>query len=143
MIRNYATHRDWDRIITYMLFVAYGIYSLAFPLISVERASPAWIEGLLGLEFIFAGASMLYGLLKDQWMVWKMGMTVAFIGLSTITLVIGFVGGARVLAYAFLFGAFAMQSLYGIRRERKRRNEQEVIDQLQRIIDGARLEEPR
>jgi hypothetical protein len=52
--------------------------------------------------------------------------------------VIAAVGGFRVLSYAFLFGAFAMQSLYGIRRERKRRIETEIRRQLEQIVASAK-----
>ena len=135
--------RDWDRVLTYIFFILYGAYSIFFPIVSVEKVSAHWIEVLLGAEFIFAGASMLYGLFKDHFKVWRMGMTVAFIGLSTITLLVAIVGGWRVLSYAFLFGAFACQSLYGIRRERRRRSEMEIRRQLEAIIASARPEEAR
>lgn len=130
--------RDWDRVLTYIFFVLYGAYSIFFPLVSVDKVSDHWVEVLLGVEFMYAGFSMLYGLFRDRYKIWRMGMTVAFIGLATITLVIAAVGGFRVLSYAFLFGAFAMQSLYGIRRERKRRIETEIRRQLEQIVASAK-----
>jgi hypothetical protein len=130
--------RNWDRVISYVLFIAYGAYSIFYPLVSVARASEHWAEILLGVDFIFAGAAMLYGLYYDRYSVWKMGMTVAFIGAMTVTLLIAFVGGAEVLAYAFLFGAFAMQSLYGIRRERNRRIEWRIRRELETLVASAR-----
>lgn len=135
--------QDWDRVLTYLFFVLYGAYSIFYPIVSVERVSAHWVEVLLGLEFVFAGFSMLYGLFKDRYKVWRMGMTIAFIGLATISLLIAAVGGWRVLSYAFLFGAFAAQSLYGIRRERRRRTELEIRRQLELIIESARPEETR
>lgn len=135
--------RDWDRVLTYLFFILYGAYSIFFPLVSVERVSAHWVEVLLGTEFVFAGASMLYGLFYDHFKVWRMGMTVAFIGLTTITLLVAAVGGWRVLSYAFLFGAFAAQSLYGIRRERRRRTELEIRRQLEAIVESARPGELR
>lgn len=130
--------RNWDRVLTYIFFVLYGTYSIFFPLVSVDKVSEHWVEILLGANFVFAGMSMLYGFLRDRYVVWKMGMTVAFIGLSTITLLVGIVGGASALGAAFLFGAFATQCLYGIRRERVRRTEREIRHQLELIIQSAR-----
>jgi len=135
MIRLGWKH-DWDRLVTYILFVAYGFYSIVFPIVSVERSVAHWVEILLGIEFIFAGASMIYGLAKEHLLVWTMGMSVAGIGLTTITAVVAITGGFKVLAYAFLFGAFAAQCLYGIRRERNRRNESEIRRQLEAILES-------
>jgi hypothetical protein len=125
---------DWDRLVTYVFFMGYGFYSIFFPIISVERSVTHWVEVLLGVEFIFAGGTMIYGLCRGKLTVWTMGMSVAFIGLSTITLVVAITGGFRVFAYALLFGAFAAQSLYGIRRERARRTEKEIRRQLEAIL---------
>ena len=135
--------RQWDRVLTYVFFVFYGAYSIAYPIISVGRVSSHWMEILLGVEFIFAGLAMLYGLYIDHYTVWRMGMSVAFIGLATIALLVALVGGAPVFSYAALFGAFAMQSLYGIRRERKRRTEAEIRQQLEAIVASARPGEPK
>jgi len=130
--------RDWDRVLTYLFFVFYGGYSIFFPIVSVDRVSDHWLEILLGLEFVYAGLSMLYGLFRNHYPIWRMGMTVAFIGLATISLLIAVVGGPSVYAYAFLFGAFACQSMYGIRREKRRRLEEEVRRQLEDIVASAR-----
>jgi hypothetical protein len=130
--------RDWDRVLTYFLFVAYGLYSIFFPIVSVERVTDHWLEIVLGADFIFAGASMLYGLYSNRYEIWRMGMSVACIGLTTITMLVAAVGGPRVYAYAFLFGAFACQSLYGIRRERRRRIEAEIRRQLEDIVASVR-----
>jgi len=46
--------------------------------------------------------------------------------LTTISLSVLLVGGTRVLAYAFLFGAFAMQSVYDIRKERQKRRAEKL-----------------
>lgn len=136
-----ATKGGWVvRLLTYIFFICYGAYSIFFPLVSVERISDHWVEVLLGAEFVFAGASMIYGLCADHFMVWKMGMSVAFLGLMTITLVIAAVGGFRVFAYAFLFGAFACQSLYSIVRERGRREERDIRRQLEAIVASVRPE---
>lgn len=131
---------DWDRLASYLLFVAYGIWSLFFPIVSVERSVEHWLEILLGLEFVYAGLSMMYGLWKNHFMVWAMGMSVAFIGLATITMLVAASGGLRVLAYAFLFGAFATQSLYSIRRERSRRSETEIRRRLEDILASVKPE---
>lgn len=128
------------RLLSYVSFVCYGAYSIFFPLISVERVSDHWVEILLGSEFMFAGAAMIYGLCTDHFMVWKMGMSVALLGLATISILIGLVGGYQVLAYAFLFGAFAFQSWYGILRERTRREERDIRRQLEEIVMSVRPE---
>jgi uncharacterized membrane protein len=132
--------REWDRLLTYVLFICYGVYSIFYPIISLGRSVENWIEVLLGLEFVFAGVSMVYGLLRQKWTYWTMGMSVASIGLFTISSVVAVVGGGRVLAYAFLFGAFAMQSLYSIRRQRTRRHEEEIRYQLEAIVASVRPE---
>lgn len=132
--------RDWDRVITYVLFMGYGGFSIFYPIISVERTVTQWVEVLLGVEFVFAGMALLYGLYKDKLTVWTMGMTVAFIGLFTISAVVAITGGFRVFAYSMLFGAFAAQSLYSIRRERSRRAEQKIRRQLEAILASVRPE---
>lgn len=108
--------KEWDRLATYVLFIAYGLYSVFYPIISVERVVDSWIEMLLAGEFMFAGSIMIYGLVTDRYPYWRIGMVVATIGLLTISLTIASVGGARVLAYAFLFGSFAAQCVYKIGR---------------------------
>lgn len=133
-----ASTRDWDRVLTYLFFIGYGAWSVFYPIVSVERASAHWVEVLLGVEFVFAGMCMLLGLHKNNYTVWRMGMTVAFIGLTTISGLIAAVGGFAVFAYAFLFAAFAMQSLYGIRREKKRREQEEIRQHLEAIIESVR-----
>jgi hypothetical protein len=142
--------KDWDRVLTYIFFIGYGFYSIFYPLVSVAKVSEHWTEILLGVEFIFAGAAMLYGLFKDHYTTWRMGMSVAFIGLTTITILVSVVGGPQSYAYAFLFGAFAMQSLYGIRREHRRRTEQEKLRlerdirlQLEALVASTRPGETR
>lgn len=137
---GFRWRHDWDRLTTYLLFIGYGVWSIFFPIVSVERSVQHWLEVALGLEFVFAGISMIYGLYRKRPTVWNMGMWVALIGLSTITTLVAVTGGFRVLAYAFLFGAFATQSLYGIRRERIRRNEEEIRRQLEAILESVKPE---
>lgn len=133
-----TTLYNWDRVLTYLFLTLYGAYSIFYPLVSVDKVSEHWVEILLGANFMFAGGSMLYGFLRDRYLVWKMGMTIAFIGLTTITLLVGIVGGPPALGAAFLFGAFATDSLYSIRRERRRRLETEIRRQLEAIVASAK-----
>jgi hypothetical protein len=132
--------RDWDRFLTYLFFIFYGAYSVFFPLISVDKVSEHWVEILLGTNFVFAGVSMFIGLLRNSYMVWKMGVTIAFIGLSTISLLVGIVGGPPALGAAFLFGAFATDCLYGVRRERRRREQEAIRRDLEAIIESVKPE---
>jgi hypothetical protein len=111
--------REWDRLGIYLLLMAYGGYSIAYPIISFERAAPHWAELMLGVEFSLAGILLVAGLKKPSARL--VGLLVVAIGLTTISLSVLLVGGTRVLAYAFLFGAFAMQSVYDIRKERQKR----------------------
>lgn len=135
-----SSPRDWDRVLTYAFFICYGFFSIFHPIISVDRVSDHWAEVTLGVLFIYAGSSMLYGLFTDHYAVWRMGMAIAFIGLTTISGLIATVGGFAVLAYAFLFAAFAMQCLYGIRREKRRRESEQLRRQLESIIASVRPE---
>lgn len=132
--------RDWDRFLTYLFFILYGAYSVFFPLVSVDKVSEHWLEIILGTNFVFAGVSMFVGLLRHNYLVWKMGVTIAFIGLFTIALLVGIVGGPPALGAAFLFGAFATDCLYGVRRERNRREQEEIRRHLEAIIESVRPE---
>jgi CHASE2 domain-containing sensor protein len=109
--------------------MAYGGYSIVYPIVSFERAAPNWAEWMLGIEFFIAGILLISGLRKPKHRM--LGLLVVCIGLSTISLSVAIVGGTRVLAYAFLFGAFAMQSVYDIREERRlHKSRKEQTEQL-------------
>lgn len=112
--------REWDRLGIYLLLMTFGAYSTVYPIVSFERAAPYWAEILLGIEFFIAGVMLMIGMTGKK-KTRMLGLIVVAIGLGTISLVIGVVGGSRVLAYAFLFGAFAMQSVSDIRSERRER----------------------
>jgi hypothetical protein len=124
--------REWDRLMIYLLLATYGAYSTVYPIVSFERAAPHWAEILLGSEFAIAGVLLIIGMGRRRG--YRLaGLGVVAVGLSTISLSVAIVGGTRVLGYAFLFGAFAMQSIFDIRREQatkrdaKRSNDDEVI----------------
>jgi hypothetical protein len=112
--------REWDRFGIYLLLMAFGAYSTVYPIVSFERAAPYWAEIMLGIEFFIAAILLMIGLTGRK-KVRMAGLLVVAIGLTTISLVVGIQGGTRVLAYAFLFGAFAMQSVSDILTERRKR----------------------
>lgn len=126
--------RDWDKIVVYVLFIAFGVYSVFYPIVSVEKVATDALEIMLGSNFVFAGSMMTYGLFSDQYKVWRIGVWVAFTGLITITGLIALVGGAKVYSYAFLFGAFAFQTFEGVRREKERKLEITIRRQLEDLL---------
>jgi hypothetical protein len=135
--------REWDRFAIYALLAAYGLYSTVYPIVSFETAAPHWAELLLGAEFSAAGLLLIAGMGRKPG--YRMaGLVVVAIGLTTISLSVAIVGGTRVLGYAFLFGAFAMQSVFDIRREqatkrdakRSRQNE-EIRRELEQLAHTA------
>lgn len=134
--------QDWDRLSIYVLLMAFGAYSTVYPIVSLERSAPYWAELTLGIEFFVAGVCLIIGM--GRWPGFRMaGLLVVAVGLSTISLVVALSGGTRVLAYAFLFGAFAMQSVYDIRKERRDRQarkteEEELARELALLAEGMR-----
>lgn len=132
--------RDWTRTAAYGLITAFGAYSVVEPIVSVERASPTWATTLLGAEFAVSGVLLLLGMGKRRG--YRLaGLMVVSLGLFTISIVVALVGGLRVLAYAFLFAAFAMDSVHDIRVER--RLSQEGPEQLRRLLtelEAAKIE---
>lgn len=138
---------DWDRLLIYVLLMAFGAYSTVYPIVSLERSAPYWAEVTLGIEFFLAGCLLIAGMGRRR--SFRMaGLLVVAIGLSTISVVVALSGGTRVLAYAFLFGAFAMQSVYDIRRERleklnRIREEKELAKELVLLANGMRQGEGR
>jgi len=134
--------RQWDRLGIYLLLMAFGAYSTVYPIVSLERSSPYWAELTLGIEFFVAGAFLIVGMGRREG--YRMaGLFVVAIGLTTISLVVAVSGGTRVLAYAFLFGAFAMQSIHDIRMERRNRQarkteERELVHELVDLANGLR-----
>lgn len=131
--------KQWDRFGIYVLLMMFGGYSTVYPIVSLEQSSPYWASILLGLEFFCAGILLILGMFKGSG--YRMaGLVVVCIGLSTISLVIAAYGGLRVLAYAFLFGAFAMQSVHDIRKEKRDRQERrdgerQLVEELTRLVD--------
>lgn len=139
--------RDWDRLGIYLLLMAFGAHSTIYPVISLERSSPSWAQILLGVEFFVAGILLMIGF-NTRHRFRFAGLLVVAIGLSTISLVIALQGGTRVLAYAFLFGAFAMQSVSDIRRERRTRQEEKqqveaLAEEIVELTNGLRQGEGR
>jgi hypothetical protein len=124
---------DWSKVATYLLIITFGLYSTIYPIISLERSAPYWAEVLLGVEFVVAGTLLLVGMGKRKG--YRLaGLVVVALGLFTISSVIAVAGGARVLSYAFLFGAFAMDSVHDIRLERRRKGEEENPEELRRLL---------
>lgn len=139
--------RDWDRLGIYLLLMAFGAYSTVYPIVSFERASPYWAQILLGMEFFTAGILLMVGF-EGRRKFRFAGLLVVAIGLSTISLVVAIQGGTRVLAYAFLFGAFAMQSVSDIRRERRTQQDEKqqveaLAEELVELTNGLRQGEGR
>jgi hypothetical protein len=139
--------RDWDRFGIYLLLMAFGAYSTVYPVVSFERAAPYWAEILLGVEFFMAGILLMIGF-EGRRRFRFAGLLVVAVGLTTISLVIAIQGGTRVLAYAFLFGAFAMQSVSDIRRERRTQQEEKqqveaLAEELVELTNGLRQGEGR
>lgn len=139
--------KQWDKVSIYLLLMAFGAYSTGYPIISFERVAPHWAEIMLGVEFFVAGLFLLLGLGKRKGFRLA-GLWVIAIGLSTISLSIGIVGGTRVLAYSFLFGAFAMQSVHDIRAEKqdKKLRKEEAVQlthELIELADGIRQGDER
>lgn len=130
--------REWDRFGIYLLLMAFGAYSTVYPIVSFERAAPYWAEMMLGIEFFIAAVLLMIGLTGRK--KFRMaGLLVVAIGLTTISLVVGIQGGTRVLAYAFLFGAFAMQSVSDILTERRKRQaeKQEELALAEELVELA------
>ncbi len=127
---------NWSKVVTYLLIIAFGLYSTIYPIVSLERSAPFWAEVLLGAEFVVAGVLLLVGMTEKKG--YRLaGLIVVALGLFTISSVIAVAGGTRVLSYAFLFGAFAMDSVHDIRverREKKRRTEEGNPEELRRLL---------
>lgn len=134
----HTLRREWDRLGIYLLLMAFGAYSLVYPIISLERSAPSWATLLLGAEFFVAGALLMMGLFNHR-RARMAGLLVVAVGLTTISLVVAFAGGTRVLAYAFLFGAFAMQSVSDILKERRaRQEERKLAEELADLANGMK-----
>lgn len=137
-----ALRNQWDKLGMYLLLMAYGGYSIFYPIVSVERAAPNWAEILLGTEFLVAGVLLVVGMGTKKG--YRMaGLLVVCIGLFTISGLLAIVGGTRVLAYAFLFGAFAMSSVYDIRKERRenqqgRSDADRLVEQLNSLVEDSK-----
>lgn len=135
---------EWDRLAIYALFMAFGVHSVTYPIVSFEKSAPHWAEIALGVEFFIAGVCLIVGVHPRRRGYRMAGLVVVALGLFTISLIIALSGGTRVLAYAFLFGAFAVDSIHDIRREK--RKQQEAPDALRRELqdilemDSARPE---
>lgn len=132
--------KQWDRFGIYLLLMSYGAYSTVYPIVSFERAAPHWAEIMLGVEFFASGLLLMLGMSRSAYRM--AGLLVVCIGLTTISVSIAIVGGTRVLAYAFLFGAFAMQSIHDIRQERrdkkkKRDEELKLVAEIVQLVNGA------
>lgn len=146
-MRKGLWRKDWDRLLIYVLLMAFGAYSTVYPIVSLERSAPYWAEVTLGVEFFIAGVCLIIGM--GQWSGFRMaGLLVVAVGLSTISAVVALSGGTRVLAYAFLFGAFAMQSVHDIRQERslrqaKKDEEKALTEELMSLANGMRQGEGR
>lgn len=132
----------WDRLVVYLLLVLYGGYSIGYPIVSLQRAAPHWAEIMLGAEFVIAGILLALGLSPRRRGYRMLGLVVIALGLLTISLVIALSGGMRVLAYAFLFGAFAMDSIHDIRREKRKQEDPEHLRrqlvELRELVESAR-----
>lgn len=111
-----AIRREWDRLLVHLLLFCFGVYSVASPILSVRRSVPPWTELMFNVEFMIAGAVLFLGTLlrRSQWR--RLGYGVAFIGLTTVALLIFLAGGARVGAYSLLILAFAVEFIVGLRR---------------------------
>lgn len=128
---------EWSRVVVYLLIITFGLYSTVYPIISVDRSSPEWATILLGVEFATAGFLLLAGVGRHKG--YRMaGLVVVAVGLFTISAVIAVAGGTRVLAYAFLFGAFAMDAVHEIRQERIRKREGGDPEELRRLLRELR-----
>jgi hypothetical protein len=131
--------RQWDRLGIYLLLMAFGAYSTIYPIVSLKASAPYWASITLGSEFFLAGVLLILGMFTRPG--FRMaGLLVVCIGLSTISLVIATYGGTRVLAYAFLFGAFAMQSVHDIRQDRRIRQarkdqENHLVEELNQLVE--------
>jgi len=125
---------NWSKVVTYLLIIAFGLYSTIYPIVSLERSAPFWAEVLLGTEFVVAGVFLLIGMGEKKG--YRLtGLIVVALGLFTISLIIAIAGGTRVLSYAFLFGAFAMDSVHDIRVERRRKKRaEEDPEELRRLL---------
>lgn len=132
--------REWDRFGIYLLLMAFGAYSTIYPIVSFERVAPYWAEILLGVEFFLAGGLLMLGMTGRK-RIRMAGLLVVAVGLTTISLVIALAGGTRVLAYAFLFGAFAMQSVSDILSERRlQQEERKLAEELTELANGIKGE---
>jgi CHASE2 domain-containing sensor protein len=135
----------WDRLGIYLLLMAYGAYSTIYPLVSLRQTSPYWAVFMLGVEFFAAGLFLILGLVYRPGFR-MLGLLVVALGLTTISLAIAAYGGAPRLAYAFLFGAFAMQAISDIREEKRKRKarkeeEQLLTDELVQLVADTGLRE--
>lgn len=133
--------REWDRILVYILFILFGVHTLLYPILSVRNNVIRPLETLLSIEFMISGISLLVGLCTGRRWMRSMGLTVAFIGLATISGVIGFAGGWRTLAYAMLIGAFATECIIDLRRSKRRISREKFRDELQEIAQEAKIDE--
>lgn len=129
---------EWSRLLTYALVILFGTYSIIEPIVSVDRTAPTWATTLLGAEFAVAGVLLMLGMGKRQGLR-MIGLVVVSVGLFTISAIIAFAGGVRVLSYAFLFAAFAMDSVNSIVMERRaKRNIPEELNALVEELKSAR-----
>lgn len=114
------------------MFIGFGAWSLFYPIISLANVAPHWVEVLLSVEFILSGMSLISSLVTSNRQLRTLGLLVAFIGLTTISLVIAFSGGSRVLAYSILYGAFAMQCVMDLRRNKANGDLRKQVEELLR-----------
>jgi hypothetical protein len=146
MHRHLRKHfEEWDRALIYVLLMMFGLYSTIYPIVSFEKAAPHWAEITLGAEFVAAGILLLAGMAGKRRYRYA-GLIVVAIGLFTISGIIAAVGGSKVLSYAFLFGAFGMQSVYDLRRERiraSREKDHQNNEEIRReLVELARATRP-
>src|SRR6185436_19105246 len=113
-----VVRREWDRIVTDICFIIYGIWTLVDPPRSVASQTPQSIVILFAAEFIFAGLALMLGLLIGNWQLRVAGTIVYCIGLGTTA---GLVFLYSQSAVGILLIGFALQGLTNLRTSRENR----------------------
>ncbi len=124
-----AIREDLDRIITDLLFIAFGVWSFFDRPVSLNRMSEVF-ACLFNVEFILIGILLLVGTVYRNYRIKTIGFGLYIVALGTMAALVNFVGDSTV---SLLILAFAIRGYTSIKEMRVQRK---FLNDLRKTLNG-------
>jgi hypothetical protein len=134
--------REWDRLLTYLCILLFGVSSLVQPVLSVEKVLTT-TEWVFNVEMLISGVLLTVGVFYPALVVRRLGHLVAFLGFGLIAFLILLNSGVRGVPYTILAGVLVAYQVVEFRRAPYVRLSRREVQELQEMVSlvSERVEE--